>query len=318
LNIQNINGQLCVVYSLSPAYTNYKMYVCSGYAQDTAWTCVSGIDCPLRLNTAGDVECMSQDGINCMWTAGNCAGTLASPPATINPLTCGTNHMNLYNSFGYEVSTHWCYRGWEYFKQWFCLPGFSSPMRMNPTGNPECLATNGVDCRWGTVSCSSIQFYDASSISPIAPLSCGNDHLAKYGSSGYDNTAHWCFNVLQQLKPTCVSGSQVFTCTGTGCTGSHPCPLACTNYQTITNNFLNGDYHNPLTDQSAAYGGWTDNCCTRIYLPTGVNPQVTCTNDAACQGYSLNVNGDWATLKTSRSVSPVTGPTAYVKTCTTV
>jgi len=200
-------------------------HVNCGATAPGAWTCVPGIDCPIRLNSAGNVECMAQDGANCLWTPGNCAGTLASPPTTINPFTCGKTHYTTYGSYGYDSTTHWCYRGWEFLKPWLCLPGLSCPMRINSAGNPECLSNNGRDCLWNTVSCSTIQVYDASSISPINPLSCGSYHNSIYGITGYQDPNHWCFQTIKQLEPVCINNNQVSTCTGADCTGMRPCPL---------------------------------------------------------------------------------------------
>jgi hypothetical protein len=196
---------------------------CAPSPPPSAWTCISGIDCPLRVNSAGDVECMSADGANCLWNT-NCAGTLASPPATIVPLSCGKGHMNQWGSFGYETPTHWCYRGWEAVKPWLCIPGLTSPMKINSQGNPECLSTNGGDCQWNTVTCTSIQTVTPT-FSPI-PLVCGNGHQSKHGTPGYENPVHWCITTLQQLEPVCINNNQVTFCTGSDCTGNRPCPLA--------------------------------------------------------------------------------------------
>jgi len=191
------------------------------------WTCFPGIDCPVRVNSAGNIECMAPDGANCLWTSGNCPGTLASPPSTIIPLTCGLGHYNMYGSYGYDQPTHWCYRAWEFVKPWFCLPGIGCPMRLNPAGNPECLSTDGSNCLWNTVNCSTIQVYDASSISPILPLSCGSYHYNLYGITGYESTTHWCYQTVQKFEPVCITSSNtVSSCTGADCTGMRPCPLS--------------------------------------------------------------------------------------------
>jgi hypothetical protein len=54
-----------------------------------------------------------------------------------------------------------------------------------PNGNPACASYNGRDCLWGH-SFSQIDF------EKVRPLTCGADHLAKWGVTGYENPRHWC------------------------------------------------------------------------------------------------------------------------------
>jgi hypothetical protein len=199
----------------------------SPISASTAWSCVAGIDCPIRMNSLGDIECMSTDGQNCLWTSGQCASTLASTPSSsIRPLTCGANHKNLYGITGYEDPVHWCFKGWESLKPWLCIPDITSPMRLNPLGNPECLSNNARDCLWGSVSCSSIQVYYPTT-TPINPLVCGKMHQSTYGDTGYGNTLHWCYKTVKALEPVCMNtNNQVTFCSGSNCCGNFPCPVA--------------------------------------------------------------------------------------------
>jgi len=202
-------------------------HVNCGTRSPTPWTCYPGIDVPLRENVNGDIECMATDGANCLWNAGNCAGVLAQyATATLEPLTCGANHRALYGIPGYDDSTHWCYKGWEFLYPWLCLPGQTCPMRLNSKGNVECLSSDGANCAWGSVSCTVKTEYDASSFSPQNPLACGAAHMALYGMNGYSSTTHWCYNGIQQLEPQCITNNQVTFCSGTSCTGTYPCPLS--------------------------------------------------------------------------------------------
>jgi len=134
-------------------------------------------------------------------------------------------HRSLYGISGYDSSAHWCFRGWEFMKPWLCLPSLTSPMRLNPQGDPECLASDGLNCMWGSVSCSTATTVTPT-ISTIVPLVCGNGHYAAYGITGYQDPAHWCYKTVQTLESQCMSNNAVTFCTGTSCTGMHPCPLA--------------------------------------------------------------------------------------------
>jgi len=231
LNIDYINGERCLSYGNNNEYDTYSASICTGLsAQPTAWTCVPGINgannVPVRINAAGDIECMAPDGANCLWTTGSCTAEITTPPSTIVPLACGQMHLKLYGITGYDTKTHWCFTAWEYLKNWLCLPGITSPVRINPMGNPECLATDGANCLWNTVSCTSIQNYDASSISNINPLTCGQYHNSKYGITGYNTPTHWCFESLQQLEPMCIKGTSVTFSTEPSATGTFNCPLS--------------------------------------------------------------------------------------------
>jgi hypothetical protein len=229
LNIISINGGQYLSYANNNQFDTYTVSICSGFAdeQPTPWTCVPGVAVPIRMNSNGGIECLSQDGQNCIWPPdGNCADVDQSISG-VDPLTCGDEHWEYYGITGYDSSTHWCFIGWDYFKPWLCIPGQTSPMRVNAMGNVECLSTDGINCQWNTVSCETIQDYDASSISPINPLVCGADHLSVWGSTGYDDPPnHWCFVVLDDLEPMCVDGETVEFCNdGPGCTGTYNCPL---------------------------------------------------------------------------------------------
>lgn len=72
---------------------------------------------------------------------------------------------------------------------WRCLAGISTPVRAWE-GEVQCAARDGRSCLWGRCPATptdSIAVPEATN-----NLSCGADHKAKYGSTGYDNPQHWC------------------------------------------------------------------------------------------------------------------------------
>jgi len=213
-----------VDYSMNLA-AKYKLIIEVSQGQ-TEWKCYPGIDVPLRVNSGGDVECMSMDNANCLWSD-NCAAVLSAySSATLNPLSCGQEHRNVWGGPGYDTPAHWCYKGWELIKPWLCIPPFTTPLRLNPLGNPECLANNGADCYWGTVSCTSITTVTPSiPASQIIPLVCGIGHLNMHGITGYTDPVHWCYQTIKTLEPNCISNNAVSFCSGPTCTGTTPCPV---------------------------------------------------------------------------------------------
>ena len=73
----------------------------------SSWHCMDSIPVPVRTNAAGDIECASNDGVNCLWQSdmAGCDRVLANPGS--NPLACGEAHKRLYGDTGY-FSGHWC------------------------------------------------------------------------------------------------------------------------------------------------------------------------------------------------------------------
>ena len=84
----------------------------------TPWSCLrhdwNKKWAPLRRNRERDIECLSEDSANCMWTddQASCKSRLAACnlPAA-RPLTCGDAHKKVYGVLGYEQTFHWCYMG---------------------------------------------------------------------------------------------------------------------------------------------------------------------------------------------------------------
>jgi hypothetical protein len=91
---------------------------CTGLASkpcNMEWACVDGMSSPLRVNENGDVECLSIDGRNCMWS-GKCDMTLKNIPDNVNPLACGASTKSLWGTDGYSDPKHWCAKGRAFFK----------------------------------------------------------------------------------------------------------------------------------------------------------------------------------------------------------
>lgn len=79
--------------------------------QPTPWICLDNISAPVRQNTSGDIECMSQNGKDCMWkssTKNECSALLQNTPENIQPLACGEMHKEKYGVTGYDDAAHWC------------------------------------------------------------------------------------------------------------------------------------------------------------------------------------------------------------------
>ena len=77
----------------------------------TEWTCLDDIGVPLRLNENNDVECMSKNDKDCLWTAANeCQNTLTTNNGStdLKPLSCGDEHKEKWGSTGYDNPQHWC------------------------------------------------------------------------------------------------------------------------------------------------------------------------------------------------------------------
>lgn len=80
--------------------------------QATPWECTSSIPTPTRRNAAGDIECMSSDARNCLWSANvsKCKESLTNIYTALNgkSLSCGEQHKAQWGGTGYESPTHWC------------------------------------------------------------------------------------------------------------------------------------------------------------------------------------------------------------------
>jgi len=84
----------------------------------TPWTCLPGMPSPMRKNDDGDVECMSTNARDCLWSSeAGCQQTLARPPGNIRPLVCGDGHTRQWGGPGYDNPGHWCARAKNIIRQ---------------------------------------------------------------------------------------------------------------------------------------------------------------------------------------------------------
>jgi hypothetical protein len=86
---------------------------CKGRKEySSQWKCLPGIPTPVRINTGGDLECMSQNNRDCLWKGNDaeCNKLLAAPPGDLKPLACGAMHKKEWGGTGYDGG-HWCQKG---------------------------------------------------------------------------------------------------------------------------------------------------------------------------------------------------------------
>jgi cell division protein FtsN len=74
------------------------------------WKCVKGYNAPMRKDTKGDVQCMSNNHKDCTWkeSPDQCQAVAATPVVPLDPLTCGDGHKAAWGSPGYDNPDHWC------------------------------------------------------------------------------------------------------------------------------------------------------------------------------------------------------------------
>jgi len=175
--------------------------------------------------------------------------------------------------------------------QWACTYGVI-PNSSPPTGDyHNATVDQSAEYGLGTNNCCT-RIYEPSGVDP--QQACNNDRQCK----GFTyNGVNW-FTLKNNATLQSLQGVTTYLKN----------PL----YQSYANQQLVGDYHNAAIDQSAEYGLGTDNCCTRIYQPSGVAPMQACEIDPLCGGYSYN-GVNWYTLKNSGTLQSQSGFTAYVK-----
>lgn len=164
-------------------------------AKSWQWQCLPGVTTPVRLNDAGDVEAMSNDGRHAMWQSSDeqCRGLAAHPPERIAPLGCGKAHAAIWGSTGYETAGHWCTTARDSLNDWQCRPFGSkyAPMRKNALGDVQALSRNGT----------SVEAFDKPELclqaiherpGNLQPVTCGEAHQNLFGVTGYESEDHWC------------------------------------------------------------------------------------------------------------------------------
>lgn len=76
----------------------------------TDWKCVGEFGAPMKRNEDGEIECMSYNARDCLWS-GSCSQTLANANrGAIQPLVCGADHARKWGGPGYDNEGHWCAR----------------------------------------------------------------------------------------------------------------------------------------------------------------------------------------------------------------
>lgn len=79
----------------------------------TPWACLQATvqsdqtNTPIQVNPTGDIQCMSSDGQNCLWSA-NCPTQLTTVPSNLKPVVCAAPQ--------YTQSGHWCNNADKYYK----------------------------------------------------------------------------------------------------------------------------------------------------------------------------------------------------------
>ena len=80
--------------------------------QPTNWSCDNGgYNAPMRVNSAGDIECMGPNNRDCFWKANaeECKKTITdTKPEDIKPLACGEMSLRVWGGTGYDTPGHWC------------------------------------------------------------------------------------------------------------------------------------------------------------------------------------------------------------------
>jgi hypothetical protein len=172
----------------------------------SAWRCVAGVRdvVPVRLNKEGDIECMAENGQDCMWRPDfrMCNALASAPLGNLQPLACGRMHEVVKGGTGYTDPDHWCYRGRQAMSTpmalpsppvtpWRCADDILTPFRLNKNNDVECMSQ---DARWcmGQESVGDCNALAASPPRNVRSLACGSMHLAVWGSTGYDQPDSWC------------------------------------------------------------------------------------------------------------------------------
>jgi hypothetical protein len=115
INTGTMSAQADTVCSAKAAADQAAAKKAATQAAAVNWTCVPGYDCPMRINSDGDTECMSLNNHDCMWGGGDCQSKLSTDPGLLRPLACGAMHQREWGGGGYDIPTHWCHLVAQYF-----------------------------------------------------------------------------------------------------------------------------------------------------------------------------------------------------------
>ena len=81
---------------------------------------------------------------------------------------------------------------------WFCRPvnGQFLGVRKNADGDVQCMASDSKNCMWtGNMDACN------NTLTTKVPqlLTCGKNHKAAYGETGYSSNGHWCNTLMGQI-----------------------------------------------------------------------------------------------------------------------
>lgn len=70
-------------------------------------------------------------------------------------------------------------------------------VRKNADGDVDCMATDAKNCMWtGSMDACN----NTLGTKNPQPLTCGKNHKAAYGVSGYDTILHWCNTLMGRIN----------------------------------------------------------------------------------------------------------------------
>lgn len=79
---------------------------------------------------------------------------------------------------------------------WRCLEGIGTPVRV-AGADVQCASVDGKSCLWGRCPGTSVDGVEVPEAR--AGLTCGADHAAKFGGTGYGDPKHWCSQAAPAL-----------------------------------------------------------------------------------------------------------------------
>ncbi|KAH9129562.1 hypothetical protein AeMF1_000378 [Aphanomyces euteiches] len=184
----------------------------------TPWRCVAHRSqyAPIRLNAAGDMECMA-NGQNCAWsaTANACRDRLASVDnRAVSTLSCGIEHLAKFQATGYDKRNHWCSTSLAALdpsdpRVYQCIyshrDGVFVGIHLNLNRHVECLSRDGVSCLARAATLDACMTKLISETVTSIPLVCTDEEYSKQD--------HWC-NLIEkapstQVRPSMLRGNQV-------------------------------------------------------------------------------------------------------------
>jgi len=176
---------------------------------------LTNIATPIRLNRNYDVECLSLDGVNCVWdkikNGEDCQKFMTENISNLKPLVCGPAHP------GYGVPDHWCEKGRQwFFNTWHCSNESGLPVSIRldwKTKNVECLSENGKECTTNDDAlCRDVNNGKKTCLA-ANPLRCGKSNVQYFNNANpyYDPKSNWC-----KLGNEFLFGESQWYCGGDG------------------------------------------------------------------------------------------------------